>query len=512
MALKPVILCILDGWGLRAETADNAVALAKTPNFDRIWSTEARSQLAAHGEDVGLPAGQIGNSEVGHTNIGAGRVVWMDLPKINHAIEDGTFFSNRNLIKFLTRLKESGGTAHLMSLLSPGGVHAHQNHVVALAEILAKAEIPVAIHAFLDGRDVPPQSAREQVGAFLADISGLRNVGIATLCGRFYAMDRDKRWDRIETAFKLFTDGEGASAEGALAAIERSYEAGISDEFLEPVALNDFPGMMDGDGLVCCNFRADRAREILSALLDPTFAEFDVEARPDFAATLGMVSYSDRHDVWMPAMFPPEEIINTLGEWVAANGKRQLRLAETEKYPHVTFFLNGGIEEPDAGEDRHMAPSPKVRTYDLQPEMSAGEVTNKLVSGIREGYDLIVVNYANPDMVGHTGSLEAAVAACEAVDRGLGAALAALEETGGAMLVTADHGNCELMRDPMTGGPHTAHTTNPVPLVLVQHGDAALDCVLADGRLADIAPTILHLMDLDQPLEMTGQSLLRRPA
>ena len=511
MALKPVVLCILDGWGLREETEANAPALARTPNFDRIWATEARSKLSASGEDVGLPAGQIGNSEVGHTNIGAGRVVWMDLPKINRSIEDGRFFSNPALVDFIAKMKASGGTAHLMGLLSPGGVHSHQNHVVALAEILSAAGIPVAIHAFLDGRDVGPKTAKSQIAAFLSDIGGMPNTGIATVCGRFYAMDRDNRWERVEKAFRLLTDGEGAPAAGALSAIDASYAADISDEFVEPVTLNAYPGMMDGDGLICWNFRADRAREILSALLDPAFDAFDARARPDFAATLGMVSYSDAHDAWMPAIFPPEEIINTLGEWVAANGKRQLRLAETEKYPHVTFFLNGGIETPDPGEDRHMAPSPKVRTYDLQPEMSAEEVTGKLTAGIRAGYDLIVVNFANPDMVGHTGSLEAAIAACEAVDKGLGAALTALEETGGAMLVTADHGNCEMMVDPETGGPHTAHTTNLVPLVLVQHGPEALDCVLADGRLGDLAPTILHLMDLDQPAEMTGQSLLRRP-
>ena len=511
MALKPVILCILDGWGLRDETKGNAPALARTPNFDRIWATEPRSQLSASGEDVGLPAGQIGNSEVGHTNIGAGRVVWMDLPKINNAVQDGSFFSNAELVNFIVRMKASGGTAHLIGLLSPGGVHAHQNHVVALAEILSRSGIPVAIHAFLDGRDVGPMTAKEQVKDFLSGITGMPNTGIGTLCGRFYAMDRDKRWERVEKAFRLLTDGEGTEHPGALSAIQASYDAGIGDEFVEPITLNAFPGMMDGDGLICWNFRADRAREILSALLDPEFDAFDVEARPQFAATLGMVSYSNRHDAWLPAMFPPEEIVNTLGEWMAANGKRQLRVAETEKYPHVTFFLNGGIEDPDPGEDRHMAPSPKVRTYDLAPEMSAADVTDWLVRGIREGYDLIVVNFANPDMVGHTGSLDAAIAACEAVDTGLGAALTALEETGGAMLVTADHGNCEMMFDPVSGGPHTAHTTSPVPLVLVQHGPDALDCVLADGRLGDLAPTVLHLMDLPQPAEMTGQSLLRRP-
>ena len=511
MSMKPVILCILDGWGLRDETEANAPALAHTPNFDQIWAAGPRAQLSASGEDVGLPAGQMGNSEVGHTNIGAGRVVWMDLPKINNAISDGTFFSNDALVAFMAKMKASGGTAHLMGLLSPGGVHAHQGHVVALAEVLSRAGIPVAIHAFLDGRDVPPESAKEQMARFLTDLQGMPNTGVATVCGRFHAMDRDKRWDRVEKAFRLLTDGEGAPSAGALTAIQASYDAGVTDEFVEPVTLNAYAGMMDGDGLICWNFRADRAREILSALLDPDFAEFDVSARPEFAATLGMVSYSDAHDAWMPAMYPPEEIINTLGEWVAANGKRQLRLAETEKYPHVTFFMNGGIEQPDAGEDRSMAPSPKVRTYDLQPEMSAAEVTAKLVDGIQAEYDLIIVNYANPDMVGHTGSLEAAIAACEAVDAGLGAALTAMDKVGGAMLVTADHGNCELMVDPVTGGAHTAHTTNPVPLVLVQRGSPTMDCVLADGRLGDLAPTLLHLMDLPQPDEMTGQSLLRRP-
>jgi 2,3-bisphosphoglycerate-independent phosphoglycerate mutase len=324
-------------------------------------------------------------------------------------------------------------------------------------------------------------------------------------------MDRDKRWDRVERAFRLLADGEGQRFDDPLAAIDAAYAAGVTDEFVEPAVIGDYPGMLDGDGLASANFRADRMREILGALLDPGFDAFDSSAAPQFAATLGMVAYSKQLDRFLPAMFPPEEIVNTLGEWLAVNGKRQFRLAETEKYPHVTYFMNGGIEDPDKGEERYMAPSPKVRTYDMQPEMSAAEVTEKLVAAIRDDYDLIVVNYANPDMVGHTGSLEAAIAACEAVDAGLGRALAALKEKGGAMLVTADHGNCEVMIDPKTGGPHTAHTTNRVPLILVQEGPEALDCVLAVGRLADIAPTILHLMDLDQPGEMTGRSLLRRP-
>ena len=511
MALKPVILCILDGWGLRDEREGNAPVLASTPNFDRIWAEEPHSTLSASGEDVGVPPGQIGNSEVGHTNIGAGRVVWMELPKIDRAIEEGTFFSNPPLVQFMARMREGGGTAHLLGLLSPGGVHSHQRHMAMLSRALSEVAVSVAVHAFLDGRDVPPSSAREAMRRFLADIDGMRGVRVATVCGRFYAMDRDKRWDRVERAFRVLADGEGAAFPDPLAAIDAAYAAGTTDEFVEPAVIGGYAGMMDGDGLVSANFRADRMREILGALLDPSFDAFDTSAAPRFAATLGMVSYSTMLDHHMPAMFPPEEIVNTLGEWLARNGKRQFRLAETEKYPHVTYFLNGGIEDPDRGEERYVAPSPKVRTYDLQPEMSAPEVTERLVQAIRGDYDLIVVNYANPDMVGHTGSLEAAIKACEAVDRGLGRALEALREKGGAMLVTADHGNCETMIDPETGGPHTAHTTNRVPLILVQEGPEALDCALADGRLGDVAPTILHLMDLPQPAEMTGRSLLRRP-
>ena len=507
MPHAPVVLCILDGWGLRDDKEANAPALANTPNFDRIWAAGPRAKLSASGEDVGLPPGQIGNSEVGHTNIGAGRVVWMDLPKINRAIEDGTFFSNPALVEFLAKMKTSGGTAHLTGLLSPGGVHSHQDHIAALTRILSGAGIPVAVHAFLDGRDVGPKTGRAAMEHFYAQVGSMPGVHLASFCGRFFAMDRDKRWERVERAYRLMVASDGTPYTDPLEGIDAAYSAGQTDEFVEPMVHADFVGMQPGDGLICANFRADRAREYLSALLDPGFSDFDTGARPHFSATLGMVSYSDRHDSLMPSMFPPEEIVNTLGEWLAANAKRQLRLAETEKYPHVTFFLNGGIEDPDPGEDRAMAPSPRVRTYDLQPEMSAGEVTDHLVRGIGDGYDVIVVNYANPDMVGHTGSLEAAITACEAVDQGLGRAIAALSETNGAMLVTADHGNCETMVDPNTRGPHTAHTTNPVPLVLVGGPDHV---TLADGRLADLAPTVLELLGLGQPAEMTGKSLLRR--
>ncbi|MEL6479715.1 MAG: 2,3-bisphosphoglycerate-independent phosphoglycerate mutase, partial [Pseudomonadota bacterium] len=348
------------------------------------------------------------------------------------------------------------------------------------------------------------KSGRQAMAVLLEDIGSMPGVRVATVCGRFFAMDRDQRWERVERAFRLIADGEGLQFDGALAAIESAYVGDVTDEFIEPACVADYPGMMDGDGVISANFRTDRKRELLEALLDPDFSAFDTAAAPRFSATLGMVSYSDRIDAWMPAMFPPEEIINTLGEWLACHAKRQFRVAETEKYPHVTFFMNGGIEEPDPGEDRQMAPSPKVRTYDLAPEMSAAEVARALSAAIGADYDLIIANFANPDMVGHTGSLEAAIAACEAVDTGLGQALAALEQAGGAMLVTADHGNCEVMIDPDSGGPHTAHTTNPVPVILV--GDAAH--ALADGGLADLAPTLLALMGLDQPPEMTGRSLL----
>ena len=501
---RPVVLCILDGWGLNPSREGNAVALAETPNFDRIWQECPHATLRAHGPDVGLPEGQMGNSEVGHTNIGAGRVVWMDLPRIDNAIADGSFAANEALAAFVAALKASRGAAHLAGLASPGGVHSHQRHVAAAAEAIAEAGVPVAVHAFLDGRDVPPKSALEQIAVLKAALpAGAR---IATVSGRFYAMDRDKRWDRVSAAVAAIVHAEGEYAPTAAAAIEAAYERGETDEFVTPTVIGDYRGAADGDGLFFANFRADRARQIIGALVDPGFDGFEMVGRPRWAAMLGMVEYSAALNEWMAAMFPSEDIVNTLGAWVAGKGLRQFRLAETEKYPHVTFFINGGVETPAKGEDRHMAPSPKVRTYDLQPEMSAAEVTESLVGAIRSGdYDLIVVNYANPDMVGHTGVLEAAIKAVETVDSGLGEVIAALTEVGGAMIVTADHGNCEVMIDPETGGPHTAHTLNPVPVVLVGGPAGAR---LHDGRLADLAPTLLELMGLDQPPEMLGKSLI----
>ncbi len=500
---KPVVLCILDGWGQRREAAANAPVLADTPAFDRLMATCPSATLIAHGPDVGLPGGQMGNSEVGHTNIGAGRVVAMALGQIDLAIEDGSFFDNAALRDFIAATRAAGGAAHLMGLISDGGVHGHLNHVIAAVKAVAGAGVPVVLHAVTDGRDVAPDSA---CGYFRALEDGLpENARIGTVIGRYFAMDRDNRWDRVRKAHAAMIRGEGRHAATAHDALSRARGRSESDEFIGATVTGDFDGVKDGDSFFCLNFRADRVREILRAIAEPGFAEFDTGARPALSALLGMAEYSRGHNACMTAMFPKRGIANTLGTWVAKQGRRQFRLAETEKYPHVTFFLNGGREAPEEGEDRFMPESPRVATYDLQPEMSAAEVTGKFVEAIRAGYDLIVTNYANPDMVGHTGDLEAAIRACEAVDRGLAQVVAALREAGGAMVLTADHGNCETMVDPDDGGPHTAHTTNPVPVILFGGpGDARL----RRGRLADLAPTVLDLMGLPKPAEMTGESLI----
>ncbi|WP_439110184.1 2,3-bisphosphoglycerate-independent phosphoglycerate mutase [Lentibacter sp.] len=500
---KPVVLCILDGWGHSELRAANAPLLATTPNFDRIMAHCPSNFLTTHGPDVGLPSGQMGNSEVGHTNIGAGRVVAMDLGQIDLAIEDGSYFENARLKAFIAKLKETGGTAHIVGLVSDGGVHGSLVHMIASINAIAAAGVPVAIHAIADGRDVAPKSA---YGYFAALTEALpANARIATLTGRYFALDRDNRWERVKEAYDAMVLGQsGYKAADAHGAISNAYNRSETDEFISATVLGGYGGMQEGDGVFCLNFRADRAREILAAMAQPGFDSFDVGARPKLAM-LGMVEYSEAHEAYMDTVFPSRVIVNTLGEWVAKQGLRQFRLAETEKYPHVTFFLNGGKEEPEEGEQRYMAQSPKVATYDLQPEMSAGEVTDAFVGAIEEGYDLIVTNYANPDMVGHTGDLKAAIKACEAVDQGLGRVLAALEAAGGAMIVTADHGNCEMMTDPVSGGAHTAHTVNPVPVVLVGGPEGA---ALREGRLSDLAPTLLELMGLPQPEEMTGESLI----
>ncbi len=498
------MLAILDGWGWRDEAADNAIRQARTPTFDRLWSSGPHGLLRTSGKDVGLPDGQMGNSEVGHLNIGAGRVVTQDLPRIGAAIQSGEMARAPALVDLIKTLKGSGGTCHLLGLVSPGGVHSHQDHAAALAKILAAAGVSTLIHALTDGRDTPPQSAGDDLKRLIAALPP--SVKIATVCGRYFAMDRDKRWDRVEKAYNAIIATDGPRFADASAVIADAYANKKFDEFVPPAVVGDYGGMKDGDGVLCFNFRADRVREILSAMLDPDFSGFQRKRSVRFAAAVGMAQYSDELDKVMATIFPPQTLKNILGEVVADAGRTQLRMAETEKYAHVTYFLNGGREEPYAGEDRIMVPSPKVATYDLQPEMSAPELTDKAVEAIKSGkYDLIVLNYANPDMVGHTGSLPAAIKAVETVDAGLGRIADAITKSGGALLVTADHGNCEMMRDPQTGGPHTAHTTNPVPVLLLGARNRALN---AEGRLADIAPTLLELMELPKPKEMTGHSLL----
>jgi len=503
------MLVVLDGWGWREERADNAVRLARTPNFDALWESCPHAFLRTSGLDVGLPEGQMGNSEVGHLNLGAGRVVMQDLPRIDAAVSDGSIASLPALTDLIAKLKASGGTCHLMGLVSPGGVHSHQDHAAALARVLSAAGVLVALHAFTDGRDTPPRAAPEYLRNLLAALAPLPGVRVATVIGRYYAMDRDKRWQRTETAYRAMVEGEGeARAADPVAAVEAAHARDITDEFVPATVIGDYKGMRDGDGLLCFNFRADRVRQILAALLDPGFDGFPRPRRIRFAAAAGMTEYSSELNAFLATLFPSQSMDDILGEVVARAGRTQLRAAETEKYPHVTYFLNGGREEPFPGEDRILVPSPKVATYDLQPEMSAPELTDRVVAAIDSGrYDLIVLNYANPDMVGHTGSLPAAIAACEAVDAGLGRIVQAIRAAGGALLVTADHGNAELMRDPATGGPHTAHTTNPVPVLLLG-GPPGVE-LAEGGRLADVAPTLLALLGLPQPAAMTGRSLLR---
>lgn len=501
---KPVMFVVLDGWGWRDEEADNAVRQANTPCFDRLWAAGPRAFLHTSGHDVGLPEGQMGNSEVGHLNLGAGRVVMQDLPRIDTAVADGSLATNPAVQDLIGKLKASGGTLHLMGLLSTGGVHSHQNHGLALAKIFGDAGIKVAIHAWTDGRDTGPTTSPGFLREFEPKLPATAHI--ATVCGRYFAMDRDNRWERVKQAWDAIVLAEGTRAASAAAAIEAAHAAGKTDEFIPAAVIGDYAGMRDGDALLCFNFRADRVRQILAALLDPAFKGFERARQPKLVAAAGMTQYSTVLDAFLATLFPPQSMKDILGEVVSRAGKTQLRMAETEKYPHVTYFFNGGEETPFPGEDRVMVPSPKVATYDLQPEMSAPELAEKAVQAIHSGkYDLIILNFANADMVGHTGSLAAAIKACEAVDAGLARIVEAIRAQGGALLFTADHGNAELMKDPKTGGPHTAHTTNPVPVVLV--GGAA-GATLHDGRLADIAPTLLALMGLPQPEAMTGRSLI----
>ena len=511
---RPAVLCILDGWGHRPDRPYNAILSAHKPNYNHLVETCPQALIDASETFVGLPKGQMGNSEVGHMNLGAGRVAVPDLPRIDSAIEDGSLATNRKLTDFIARLKGTGGTCHLMGLASPGGVHAHQDHLIVLANLIAGAGVPVAIHAFLDGRDMPPRSALDCIAHVEAGLKSGLPIRFAMVSGRFYAMDRDKRWDRVALAYDAMIDGRGEAAGTPREAVDKGYAAGLDDEFVKPTAIADYKGMKDGDGVLMFNYRSDRAREILTALLDPLFDGFKRPRQVKFAAALGMVEYSAALNPFLKALFPPEAISMGLGETISKAGLKQLRIAETEKYAHVTFFFNGGEERAFDGEERILVPSPKVQTYDLKPEMSAPEVTDRLVEAIGSGsFDLIVVNYANTDMVGHTGDLAAAMKAVEAVDTCLGRLMAAVKTAGGVLLVTADHGNAEQMFDETSHQKHTQHTLNSVPALLFNAPAGVRS--LADGKLADVAPTMLALMGVPQPREMTGKSLIseaRRPA
>jgi len=508
---RPALLCILDGWGYRPDPDNNAILDARTPNFDRLVATCPQGLIDASESFVGLPKGQMGNSEVGHMNLGAGRVAVPDMPRIDKAIEDGSLAKNPILTGLIATLKKSGGACHLLGLASPGGVHAHQDQLIALANMIAAGGVPVRIHAVLDGRDTPPRSALEFLEQIAAGLKKDLPIGFATIGGRFYAMDRDKRWDRVEKAYACLVDAEGETARTPKEAVDKAYAAKLDDEFVLPTAIDGYRGMKDGDGLLMFNYRSDRAREILTALLDPMFDGFRRGRLVKFADAVGMVEYSAALNGFLRTLFPPAVIKMGLGETIARAGLKQLRIAETEKYAHVTFFFNGGEERQFEGEDRILVPSPKVKTYDLKPEMSADEVTGKLVEAIGTGrYDLVVVNYANADQVGHSGDYSAAVKAAEAVDSCLGRLMAAVEKAGGVLLVTADHGNAELMFDEKTHQKHTQHTLNRVPALLFNAPSNIRS--LADGKLADVAPTMLALMGVRQPAEMTGHSLLSEHA
>jgi len=513
-APRPVLLCILDGWGHRTDRTNNAILAARTPNFDRLVATCPQGLIDASESFVGLPKGQMGNSEVGHMNLGSGRVAVPDLPRIDTAIEDGSLARSPILGEMIARLKQSGAALHLLGLASPGGVHAHQDHLIFLATLVAGHGVPVWIHAFLDGRDMPPRSALECLDHIEAGLKPGLPIRFATVSGRFYPMDRDKRWERVTLAYDAMVDARAERAITPKEAVIKAYAAELDDEFILPTVMDGYGGMRDGDGLLMFNYRSDRARQILTALLDPRFDGFDRNRVVAFGPTVGMVDYSAALNPFLKTLFPPAIIKMGLGETVSRAGLRQLRIAETEKYAHVTFFFNGGEERVFDGEERILVPSPKVATYDLKPEMSSGEVTDRLVGAVGSGtFDLIVVNYANTDMVGHTGDLGAATRAVEAVDGCLGRLMSAIKAAGGVMLVTADHGNAEQMYDEQSHQKHTQHTLNRVPALLF-NAPASVHS-LADGKLADVAPTLLALMGLPQPAEMTGTSLLSvsvRPA
>lgn len=507
----PLVLIVLDGWGYREATEHNAIASAHTPHWDALWSHYPHTLISGSGKCVGLPDGQMGNSEVGHLTIGAGRTIHQDLCRIDLAIEHGSFFQNEVLVQALQRARSTQKAVHLFSLLSPGGVHSHESHLHAMLTLAAKQQVAqVYVHAFLDGRDTPPRSALTSIEALTAHCQQLGCGRIVSLIGRYYAMDRDKRWDRVQKAYDLVVDGTAAyTAETAAQGLALAYERGENDEFVQATriqAAGTAPAtMQDGDVVIFMNFRADRARELTRALIEPDFHEFKRQRAPQLGEFVSLTQY--HKDYATQIAFPPQTLTHLFAQCISDAGGKQLRIAETEKYAHVTFFFNGGVEQPYPGEDRILIPSAKVATYDLHPEMSAPELTQRLIEAIQgQQYDVIICNFANPDMVGHTGNFAATVKAIETIDQCLGDIVTAIQGVGGELIITADHGNAEQMFDCVTNQPHTAHTSDPVPFIYV--GRAA-EVVKKDGKLSDIAPTMLHLLGLAQPKEMTGTCLLK---
>ena len=508
--VKPAVLMILDGWGYSEEESSNAIRGARTPVWDRLWNEYPHTLIRTSGAEVGLPAGQMGNSEVGHLNLGAGRVVYQEFTRVSRSVRTGSFFSNRTLTDAVDVAIESDKAVHILGLLSPGGVHSHEEHIHAMARLaVERGAKRVYVHAFLDGRDMPPKSAAPSVELMNQQFAELGCGRIASIIGRFYAMDRDNRWERVEEAYNLLTLGESQyQAPDAATALEMAYDRDESDEFVRATAIvpaGEQPVMIeDGDAVMLLNYRSDRARQLTRTFIEEDFAGFERKVVRRLGSIVSLTEYNESFDI--PVAFPPERLQNVFGEYLSKLGLRQLRLAETEKYAHVTFFFNGGREEPFDGEERILVPSPKVSTYDLQPEMSAPEVTDRLVEAIEGGqYDAIVCNYANSDMVGHTGNYDAAVQAIEIIDQCIGRVVAALHRSGGELLITADHGNAEQMRDEESNQAHTAHTRNPVPLIYVGRKAELTE----NGSLCDVAPSLLHLMDLAVPSEMRGHSLVQ---
>lgn len=506
---KPLVLMILDGWGYREESESNAILAANTPVLDELWRSAPHTLISGSGLDVGLPDGQMGNSEVGHVNLGAGRVVYQDFTRITKAIDDGEFEHNPALIENIDKAVAQGKAVHLMGLLSPGGVHSHEDHIVAAIKLAAERGATVYLHAFLDGRDTPPRSAQASIEKIEALMQSLNCGRLASIVGRYYAMDRDNRWDRVELAYNLMVSGEAEfTYQNGVEALQAAYARDENDEFVKASIIaaegESAATINDGDTVIFMNFRADRARQMTRAFVDADFNGFEKRKAPNLSAFVMMTEYAA--DIKAPIAFAPEALVNVLGEWLAKHNKTQLRISETEKYAHVTFFFSGGREDLFEGEKRELIPSPQVATYDLQPEMNSEMLTDKLVAAIHSGeFDVIICNYPNGDMVGHSGVFEAAVKACEAVDKCIGRVVAALKESGGEALITADHGNAEQMLNPKTGQAHTAHTSEPVPFIYVGR-DAEPQ---AGKALSDVAPTMLHLLGMEQPSEMTGTPIMR---